>query len=346
MDVSISKLAKLVEGKIQGDQTQVVTGISPFDIALQGDIALAENKKYLKNLDQTKAGVLLVSEDAKIPETRSAISFIIVKNPRVAFAKLLAFFYPPELPEPGIDKDARLGNQVKTGNNVFIGPFAVIGDRVTIGEGTRIYSGTIIDDDVCIGDDTIIYPNVTIRHKCIIGNRVIIHSGSVIGSDGFGFAPDGEIYHKTPQIGTVQIDDDVEIGACNAIDRATFGKTWIKKGVKTDNLVQIAHNVVIGENTVIVAQVGISGSVTIGKNAVLAGQAGIAGHLTIGNKAIVGPQAGVGRSVPDGEIVSGSPEIAHKHWLRVQRVVPKLPDLTKKIKELEKRLTDLENLKK
>ena len=171
---------------------------------------------------------------------------------------------------------------------------------------------------------------------------MVINAGTVIGSEGFGFAPDGETYYKIPQIGIVQIDDDVEIGAGNTIDRATFGKTWIKRGVKTDNLVQIAHNVTVGENTILVSQVGISGSCTIGKHAVLAGQAGISGHLTIGDDAIVGPQAGIGKSVPAGEVVSGSPGIPHRRWLRVQNVVPKLPEMKKRISEIEKRLKKIE----
>ena len=187
-----------------------------------------------------------------------------------------------------------------------------------------------------------IHPNVTILERCKIGNRVIIHAGAVIGSDGFGFAPEGEKYYKVPQIGIVQIDDDVEIGALNAIDRATFGKTWIQRGVKTDNLVHIAHNVIVGENSILVAQVGISGSVTIGKHAVFAGQAGVAGHLNIGDNVIIGPQAGVAKSVPNGEVLSGSAAIPHRLWLRVQRVLPMLPEILKRLAEVEKRLKKIE----
>jgi UDP-3-O-[3-hydroxymyristoyl] glucosamine N-acyltransferase len=173
---------------------------------------------------------------------------------------------------------------------------------------------------------------------------VIIHAGSVIGSDGFGFAPDEGRYHKIPQIGSVRIDDDVEIGACNTIDRATFGKTWIKRGVKTDNLVHIAHNVVVGEDTVLVAQVGIAGSVTIGNHAILAGQVAVAQHVTIGNRVTVGGQSGVAKSVPDDQIVSGTPGMPHRLWLKVSNIIPKLPDMKKKIRELEKRIERLEKL--
>ncbi|NJL59362.1 MAG: UDP-3-O-(3-hydroxymyristoyl)glucosamine N-acyltransferase, partial [Desulfobacteraceae bacterium] len=219
---------------------------------------------------------------------------------------------------------------------------AVIGSDVRIGDRVTIYPGVVIGDHVTIGNDITIYPNVSIYDHCIIGSRVIIHAGTVIGSDGFGFAPDGETYCKIPHRGMVQIDDDVEIGANNAIDRATFGKTWIQKGVKTDNLVHVAHNVVVGENTLLVAQVGISGSTSIGNHAILAGQAGVSGHLQIGNNVIIGPQAGIAKSVADGEIVSGSPEIPHKQWLRVQTIIPKLPEMKKQLNELQRRIEEIE----
>jgi UDP-3-O-[3-hydroxymyristoyl] glucosamine N-acyltransferase len=220
----------------------------------------------------------------------------------------------------------------------------VIGRQVTVGDQVWLHPGVVIGDRVAIGNDVIIHPNVTIQAGTVIGSRVIIHSGTVIGSDGFGFAPDGTVYHKIPHTGIVQIDDDVEIGANNTIDRGTFGQTRIGKGVKTDNLVHVAHNVTVGENTVLVAQVGISGSVTIGKNAVLAGQAGVAGHLTIGDHATVGPQTGVGKSVPDGQIVSaGIPEMPHRLWLRVVRTIPRLPDISKRLRGLEKRFKKIED---
>ena len=205
-----------------------------------------------------------------------------------------------------------------------------------------LHPNVVIGDNVIIGNDVKVFPNVTILERCIIGNRVTIHPGSVIGSEGFGFAPEGKKYIKIPHTGIVQIDNDVEIGAGNTIDRASFGKTWIQSGVKTDNLVQIAHNVTVGENSLLVGQVGISGSVTIGKNAILAGQAGIAGHLSIGNNAIVGPQAGVAKSVPDGETVSGSSAMPHRLWLRVQRILFKLPELAKKLSEVDRRLKKFE----
>jgi UDP-3-O-[3-hydroxymyristoyl] glucosamine N-acyltransferase len=228
------------------------------------------------------------------------------------------------------------------GQKIAVGACAVIQERVTVGDSVQIHPNAVIGNDVVIGDDVVIHSNVSILERCNIGNRTIIHAGTVIGSDGFGYAPDGEKYHKLPQIGIVQIDDDVEIGACNTIDRAAFGKTWIQSGVKTDNLVHVAHNVIVGENTVLVAQVGIAGSVTIGKNVVIAGQVAVAGHLTIGDRAVIGPRAGIAKSVPSGDIQSGVPGMPHRLWLRVSRAMMGLPDLVKKVASLEKRLDQID----
>jgi UDP-3-O-[3-hydroxymyristoyl] glucosamine N-acyltransferase len=218
----------------------------------------------------------------------------------------------------------------------------VIGDNVILGKGVILGPGVVIGDNVVIGDDVRIHPNVTVLEGSRLGNRIIIHAGSVIGSDGYGFAPDGERYHKIPQLGIVQIDDDVEIGACNTIDRATFGKTRIKQGVKTDNLVQIAHNVTVGENTVMVAQTAIAGSTTIGKHVTIAGKAAVGGHVHVGDNVMIGGRAGVIKSVAAGEIVSGFPEMPHRLWLRVKRLLPQLPDFKKQLSAIEKRLNKLE----
>jgi UDP-3-O-[3-hydroxymyristoyl] glucosamine N-acyltransferase len=300
---------------------------------------VADRAKYLKMMADCNAAAILVSRDISDKDH----NFVQVDNPMVAFAKVMQYFHPPAQPQSAIHPSAVIGKEFKCGQNVAIGPMVVIGDQVTVGDQVWLHPGAVIGSHVIIGDDVTIHPNVTILEHCTIGNRVIIHSGSVIGSDGFGYAPDGRCYHKIPHTGIVQIDDDAEIGANNTIDRATFGKTLIGRGVKTDNLVHVAHNVIVGENTVLVAQVGISGSVTIGKNVILAGQAGIAGHLTIGDGATVGPQTGVGKSVPDGQIVSsGIPEMPHRLWLRVQRFIPKLPEFSKKLSGLEMRLKMLE----
>ncbi|MFH2218799.1 MAG: UDP-3-O-(3-hydroxymyristoyl)glucosamine N-acyltransferase [Pseudomonadota bacterium] len=342
MEISLAKIRDFVNGEISGDLTKMIRGVAPFDHAGVDDITLAAGPKYLKRIGQTGAGAVVVPKDFKTPST----NIVRVDNPQVAFARIMTLFHPPARPKPGISSTAYIGKNFTCGQEASIAPCAVIQDNVVLGHRVILHPCVVIGDNVVIGDDVEIHPNVSILERCRIGSRVIINAGTVIGSEGFGFAPDGETYCKIPQTGIVQIDDDVEIGAVNAIDRATFGKTWIKSGVKTDNLVQIAHNVTVGENTILVSQVGISGSCTIGKHAVLAGQAGLSGHLTIGDNAVVGPQAGIAKSVPAGEVVSGSPEMPHRLWLRVQRIIPKLPELKKKIIEMEKRLEKIEQVKR
>ena len=338
MELSLEKIAGLIDGEILGDSNRLISGVAPFDTATETEITCASRAPYLSKIDRTNAEVVIVPRDFKT----SSKTLVRVDNPQVAFAKIVSVFHPVLKSDAGISPHAFVGENFVCGKDVSIKPHAVIQNNVTIGNSVTIHPNVVIGDNVVIGNEVEIYPNVTILERCRIGNRVTIHSGTVIGSDGFGFAPDGDTYYKIPQIGIVQIDDDVEIGAGNTIDRATFGKTWIKNGVKTDNLVHIAHNVIVGENTVLVAQVGISGSVTIGKHAILAGQAGISGHLSIGDGATVGPRAGISKSVPDGEVVSGTPEMPHKLWLKVQRVIPRLPELKKKLSEIEKRLIKIE----
>jgi UDP-3-O-[3-hydroxymyristoyl] glucosamine N-acyltransferase len=338
MELPLASIAEIIEGEIRGDENVTICGAASFEDAKANEITFAGQSKFLKRIDDTDAGAIIVPKDF---DAGNKI-IIRVDNPQLAFIKVLNLFHPSVKPGFGISSNAHIGKAFFCGEDVSIAPYAVVGDHVTLGHRVVIHSSVVIGDNVVIGDDVRIYPNVTILERCIIGDRVIIHAGTVIGSDGFGFVPDGENYHKIPHFGIVKIDNDVEIGAQNAIDRATFGKTWIQSGVKTDNLVHIAHNVTVGENTLLVGQVGISGSVTIGKNAILAGQAGISGHLTIGNHAVIGPQAGVAKSVPDGETVSGSSAIPHRQWLRMQRVLPKLPELAKKLSEMERRLEEVE----
>lgn len=342
MEISLAELVEKIGGEIRGDPDTIIKGIAPFDQAGPADITFADAPKILKRISQTDAGAVLVPKNFNpAPDPAVPANLVRSDNPRLAFAKTMNLYFPALLPSENISPKASVGENVSFGIDVSIGPFSVIEDNVTIGSRVIIHPQVVIGCGVSIGDDVIIYPNVSVLARCVIGSRVIIHSGTVIGSDGFGFVPDGEIHYKIPQLGIVQIDDDVEIGACNTIDRATFGRTWIKKGVKTDNHVQIAHNVVVGENTLIVAQVGIAGSAQIGKSVILAGQAGIGGHLSIGDYVTVGPQAGVTRSVPSGKVVSGTPEMPHKRWLRVSQVIPCLPELKRKIAELEKRLDTL-----
>lgn len=334
-----SRVAKAVKGRISGDPSIMIRGAAAFESARPDEITLAGGGKFLKNIGKTAAGAVVVPSGFRCDEKTT----IETDNPHAAFARVLALFDRSEGPAPGISSKAAIGAGFSCGGDISIAPFVSVGENVSLGERVALYPGVYIGDDVVLGDDVKIFPNVTIMAKTRIGSRVCIHAGSVIGSDGFGYAPEGSGYVKIPHSGFVQIDDDVEIGSCNTIDRAKFGKTHICRGVKTDNLVHIAHNVTVGEDTVIVAQAGIAGSVTIGRHAVLAGQAGIAGHLEIGNNATIGPRAGVMKPVPDGSVVSGTPAMPHRQWLKRLRVKPRLPEMEKRLTAVERRLKMIED---
>lgn len=332
MEMLLGDIATQVGGDVVGNPNKRITGVRPFESASRDDITYADRPAFLKQLKVTSAGAVIVPRSFQKKES----NLLLVDNPRAAFARIIDIFVPSRHPGYGIDPKASVASDLSCGKDVYIGPCAVIDEKVRIGDRVKIYAGCVIGSEVVLGDDVTIYPNVTIGDRCRIGCRVMIHAGTVIGSDGYGFAPDGDKYIKIPQTGIVQIDDDVEIGANNTIDRATFGKTWIKKGVKTDNLVHVAHNVIIGEHTVLVAQVGIAGSTQLGRHAVLAGKAGVGGHLNIGDNVTIGPRAGIAKSIESGRIVSGSPGMPHRLWLKVSRVIPRLPDLFKRVRRLEK----------
>lgn len=320
-----------------------VKNISPIDRANTTDLAFLSNPKYEKYLSSTKAGCVIVSDKID-PDNYPNLNLIICKNPYLAFAKVLRLLFLPGPPEPSLSKNTFLGENTKIDKTARVEDFVYIGRDAVIGKQTRIMPFVYIGENTKIGDNCIIYPNVTIRENCVIRNNVIIHSGSVIGSDGFGYADTEEGEHlKIPQIGNVVIEDDVEIGACVTIDRAALDSTIIKKGTKIDNLVQIGHNVVVGENSILVAQAGISGSTKLGKNVILAGQTGIAGHLTITDNVIITAKSGVGSSIKKPGVYSGIPVYDHRDWLKSSAVTPKLYEMYKKIKELEKRLEVIEN---
>ena len=342
MELPIRKIAELVQGQVVGDVDFVVRGIAAFDEAGPDDITFATSAKYTERIDKTGAGAVIVPLEVR----QSKKILVRVENPHLAMAKVSTLLHEALRPVIGISQLASVGKNFRCGKDISVYPGVCIGDDVTVGDRVTLDPGVVVGNGVKIGNDVIVRANVSILERCQIGSRVLIQAGSVIGSDGFGFAPDGDKYYKIPQVGIVRIDDDVEIGACNTIDRATFGQTWIKRGVKTDNLVHIAHNVVVGEDTVLVAQVGISGSVTIGHHSVLAGQAGVAGHLEIGNRVTVGPQAGIAKSIPDGEVVSGSPGMPHVLWLKSSTIIPKLPEMKKNLKDLERRIEQLEKVLK
>jgi len=336
---TLKEIAQLIDGEVVGDETVVITGISGIKEAKDGDLAFLANPKYIHLMDVTKATAIITSREIK-----SAPKPIIrTDNPSLAFAKMVSFLAPNEQVHPsGIHPTAVIGQNVKLGRDVALQPHVVLSDHVEVGDRTVVYAGCYIGHHAKIGADCLIYPNVSIRERVQIGDRVVIHSGSVIGSDGFGFATVKGVHHKIPQIGTVVVEDDVEIGANVTIDRARFGKTSIGRGTKIDNLVQIAHNVTIGENSIIVAQAGISGSTMIGKNVTLAGQAGLVGHITIGDNAVVAAQAGVTKSVPPDTCVSGYPAKPHDKAKRINACVQKLPELFKAIKQLEDKISELE----
>jgi UDP-3-O-[3-hydroxymyristoyl] glucosamine N-acyltransferase len=339
MEIKLKEIARILGGAIEGDEDIIIKNISGIEDAKEGDITFVANPKYIKYIEQTKASAIVCSPDIS-SETKNLLK---VKNPYLAYAKAITYLNPQPEESGTVDERASIGKDVRLGKNVTIYPFVFIGDGSTIGEGATVYPNCFIGRNAKIGHHTLIHPNVTIREKCIVGSNVIINSGAIIGSDGFGFAPDGAKKFKIPQLGIVQIDDDVEIGACTTIDRATIGKTWIKRGAKLDNLIQIAHNCTIGEDSIIIAHTGISGSTHIGDRVTMAGQSATAGHVKIGNDVTVGARGGIAVDVPPGQIVSGAPHMPHRDWLRSTLIFRKLPEMNQTIRELKNKIDDLES---
>ena len=342
MRKTLKEIAQAIEGEVKGDASVLITGVSGIKEAVCGEITFLANPKYLPLLSTTAASAIIISKETQAPATKNVIR---VANPSLAFAKVVALLNPDETKHfKGVHASALLGKDVLLGKNTAIGAYVVVEDGAQIGDNSVIYPGCFIGRGVKIGNSVLIYPNVSIRERISIGNNVIIHSGAVIGSDGFGFVEVNGRHHKVPQVGTVEICDDVEIGANVTIDRARFDKTIIGRGTKIDNLVQIAHNVVIGENCLIMAQVGISGSTIIGNNVILAGQAGLVGHITVGDNAIVTAQSGVSKSIPAGAMFAGYParpflenQKSHAHVHNLPKMFDLVKELKKKIEELEKK---------
>lgn len=339
MQKTLREIAHIIDGEVIGDDSIVITGVCGIKEAEEGDLTFVANSKYLPLINKTKASAIITSRDVR----KAPKPIIRTDNPSLSFARMVSLLSPNEIKHPkGIHPTAIIGENVKLGSDVAIQPYSVIEDNVEIGDRTVIYACVYIGHHTKIGQDTVIYNGVSIRERVTIGSRVFIHSGTVIGSDGFGFATVKGIHHKIPQIGTVMIEDDVEIGSNVTIDRARFGKTVIGRGTKIDNLVQIAHNVEVGENSIIVAQTGISGSTTIGRGVTLAGQSGIVGHINIGDNAVVAAQAGVTKSVPANMCVSGYPAKPHSEAKRINACVQHLPKLISTIHSLEKKIKELE----
>ncbi|MFH1768240.1 MAG: UDP-3-O-(3-hydroxymyristoyl)glucosamine N-acyltransferase [Candidatus Omnitrophota bacterium] len=339
MKFTLGEIADLIGGELVGDSTILITGISGIKEAHEGDITFLANPKYQRLMTTTKASAVITSKD--VSDRKRAL--IRTDNPSLAFSKVIEIVSTNHLGCPkGIHPTAIISKSAVLGENVALGPYVVIEDGVKIGGNTVVYSGCYIGHHTEIKEGCLIYPNVTIRERVQIGDKVIIHSGTVIGSDGFGFATVKGIQKKIPQIGTVLIEDYVEIGANVTIDRARFDKTVIGKGTKIDNLVQIAHNVIIGPNCIIVAQAGISGSTTLGKGVIIAGQGGVVGHISIGDGAVIAAQAGVTKSILPNTKVSGYPAKPHSVAKRVNACLQRLPQAYVKIKELEEKIIELE----
>jgi len=338
MKKKLRELAEWVDGTVVGDGEIEIFGVSGIDEAQAGEITFVANPKYLRKLSETHASAVIVSKEA----TRGEKPLLSVANPYLAFAKILTLFSQKPYQPKGIDSNAWISPTARLGKDLTLYPFVYIGDRCSIGDRVTLYPGVYIGEDSFIGEDSILYPNVSIYSGTVIGKQVILHSGVVVGSDGFAYVKEGKKNVKIPQIGKVEIEDDVEIGSNTTIDRATFGKTIIRRGVKIDNLVQVAHNVTIGEDSIIVAQVGISGSTKIGSNVTLAGQVGVVGHIEIGDNVMVGAQSGVANDLPANQGYTGSPALPHREFLRVITLFPKLPEMRKSLIEIEKRLKMIE----
>lgn len=340
MKKTLHEIASFLKGSVSGDDGVIIERIRSIDEAGPGDLTFVSNPKYRKRLDSTGASAILVA-----PGTVCAgKNLLFVDDPYLALGRLLVLFHPEEEETAGISPEATIeaGADVSPEAVVYPGVHVCRGARV--GKKVVLYPGVFIGRNVVVGDSSILYPAVTVYRRCLIGRRVVLHAGVVVGSDGFGFALPGRENEKIPQVGYVQIDDDVEIGANTTIDRGTLGRTWIRKGVKIDNLVQIAHNVEIGEYSVIVAQVGISGSAQLGKGVVVGGQVGIVGHIRIGNGAMAAAQAGVHKDVPAGHIVAGSPHMPHREWLKMEACLPKLPEMRGNLADLQRRVAALEKI--
>ena len=334
MTFTTAEIARHLQGEVLGDATATLTGFAPAASAKPGDLTFAENEEYFALAEQSAATAIIA--DGRFKSARKIL--IRVPNARIAFAKAMALFFPERTYAAGIHPMAVIAASAKVDTTAHIGPHCVIGERVNIGARAVLQAGNFVGDDSRLGDDVNLFPNVTVYPHTEIGRRVRIHAGTVVGSDGFGYVQDAGVHLKVPQIGNVIIGDDVEIGANVTIDRGALGSTVIGKGTKIDNLVQIAHNVEIGEHCIVIAQVGISGSTKLGKYVILAGQVGLAGHLKIGNQVTIAAQSGVMNDIPDGEKWFGYPAQPDKDIKRQIIAQRKLPDLLKRVAELEKKL--------
>jgi len=335
----LAEVADLLGAELVGDSERMVEGIRPLDQAGPEHLSFLHNPKYSAQALESNAGAIVVHQADQL----AGRNLLICGQPYLAVARALELFHPPVKPEPGIHPSAAVGDDLELGAGASVGRLVAIGDGVIIGDRTVIGAGCVIGDGVRIGEDCILHPRAVVEHGCRLGNRCILQSGAVIGSDGYGFATVDGIHHKVPQVGIVVLEDDVEIQANTTVDRATMGETRIGRGTKVDNLVQLAHNVQVGEHCLLVSQVGVSGSTKIGRYTVLGGQVGVSGHVEVGERTMAAARTGITKSVPDGSVLAGFPARPKGEWMKAEAAVQRLGLLRKSVADLERRLAVLED---
>lgn len=340
MEFTAQQIAELIKGRVEGDKDAKVSSFAKIEEGHEGAISFLSNKKYLHYIYETKSSVVLVDESLAL-ERNVNCTLIRVKSAYEAVAQLLQLYESMKPRKRGISDLAFIEPTATIGKDCYIGPFAYVGPKCVIGDNSIIHPHAALGDNVIVGKNTEIHSNAVIYHDCKVGNRCILHAGCVIGADGFGFAPSENGYDKIPQIGIVTIEDDVEIGANTCVDRSTMGSTFIRNGVKLDNLVQIAHNTDIGANTVMSSQVGVAGSTKVGEWCMFGGQVGISGHITIGNKVMLGAQSGVPGSIKDGQQLIGTPPMEMRSYFKSQAIFRRLPEMYNEINKLRKEIEEL-----
>lgn len=340
MEFTAKQIADFVQGRIEGDENAKVNSFSKIEEGKPGAISFLSNEKYINYIYSTESSVVLVNESCVL-DKEVKCTLIRVNNAYESVAKLLQLYESLKPKKKGVSSLAFIDPTAKIGKDCYIGPFVAIGPKAVVGDGCVLHAHVSIEDNVRIGNNTEIYSGAVVYHDCVVGNNCILHAGCVVGADGFGFAPTENGYDKIPQIGIVTIEDNVEIGANTCIDRSTMGSTYVRKGVKLDNLVQIAHNTDIGANTVMSSQVGIAGSTKVGEWCMFGGQVGIAGHIKIGNRVMLGAQSGVPSSIKDNQELIGTPPMEMKPYFRSQAIFRKLPDMYKELTDLRKELNEL-----
>ncbi|MGZ9675906.1 UDP-3-O-(3-hydroxymyristoyl)glucosamine N-acyltransferase [Flavobacterium sp. GNP001] len=343
MKFTAEQIAGILEGEVMGNPNAEVSTLSKIEEGVEGSLTFLSNPKYQNYIYTTKASITIVNKSF-VADAPVETTLIKVEDAYASFTKLLEFYNEVKLNKTGVEQPSFIADDAKLGSNIYLGAFSYIGQNVIIGNNVKIYPNCFVGDNVVIGDNCVVFAGAKIYSETSIGKNCTIHSGAIIGADGFGFAPNPDgTYTKIPQIGNVVIEDNVDIGSCTTIDRATMGSTIIRKGVKLDNQIQIAHNVEIGENTVIAAQTGVAGSTKIGKNGMIGGQVGISGHLTIGNNVRIQAQSGVGRNIKDNEVLQGSPTFGYNDFSKSYVHFKNLPKIVAEIEELKKQILNQKN---